>query len=237
MRSGLSGVFVGATLLATAAGPAQADVSVFLSSPRWEFALPENTSELVTFDEFTSDVAFEDAPLDVGPFTLRTDVAEPFDTGISNRIDAAPFADDSINNGVPVNGTPYARVGVNNDLFDRGDTTVSIVFDEPILAWGADFTAAATRELLDLALFTDPNEPPVLVPVTVNAGFFGFVLDATDAGVTEVQFRSRLTLDGTEFFGLDNVRFASIPEPAGLALMGIFTVAAARTGRRSLARG
>ncbi|MEM7576938.1 MAG: hypothetical protein AAF328_05620 [Planctomycetota bacterium] len=223
MRACLTHACVGAVIATIAATPTptRAEVSTFLSRAFWEFSLDGPPAELVTFNNYTTDVVFEDAPVDVGPFTFRTNIGGPFSTGIVNFIDAVPYATDSSNNGVPINGSTYARLGVNNDISDRGDTTVSLLYDQPILAWAANFTAAANQEMVDLALFTNPGSPPIIVPLPISDGFFGVILNDADAGISEVQFRSRLTLNRTEFFGMDNVRFVTVPEPAGPLTLGL----------------
>ncbi|MEM7627114.1 MAG: hypothetical protein AAF333_16070 [Planctomycetota bacterium] len=197
-------------------GDAEADLFTFTSRADWE-AVVGNNVETVTFNEFITRIPFQETPLDVGPFTFTTQ--EPFSPDASSLIDLEPYLSSPRSDGFPIDGTPYARIGVNNDLFGRGDTTVSAAFDRSITAWGADFTAAGTRELLDLALFTESNEQPIIVPVEVNTGFFGFVLDQ-NTPVRNIKFQSRLTLDGTERFGVDNISFLFVPEPTSLLTLG-----------------
>jgi len=164
------------------------------------------------FDEFTSDQSFAvppnsnsvlGPPVDVGPFFLQA-FGRP--TALSdNKIDTVPFEGP-----FDINFTPYAFM-----LVEQGptiDTSVRVImaFNQPVLAWGADFRRAGGPDKVALLLFPgDPNATfvEVAVPDVSVPSFFGFV---SDTPISVIHFTEELPRGGN-VFGVDDVFFA-VPE-------------------------
>jgi hypothetical protein len=98
-----------------------------------------------------------------------------------------------------------------------------IVFDRPLSAWGADIITSvggsgpgSIFEVLVDGVWYQAGS--VGVAAAVNDSFFGFTSNLTFSTV-----RVRATANGSEDrYDLDNMRYVvAVPEPAGLALLGM----------------
>ncbi|MEZ6062039.1 MAG: PEP-CTERM sorting domain-containing protein [Planctomycetaceae bacterium] len=199
-------------------GSTPADVITFTSRSAWLAAVDQTTMQTADFEEFTEDVRFVPAPtgvgsVDAGPFSLAANkILGTSEILLPNRVDVAPFRgsiDQTTNN---------AYVFVERD----SNLEVTLTFDSPVFAFGADFDRVngAPGERLDLVL-TGAGSPILQAPD--DDTFFGFV---SDGGlVSQLVFQAR-TANGTQSgtgFGLDNASVAfsasAVPEPSGLLLV------------------
>lgn len=177
----------------------------------------------VDFNSFTSDTSFQDGTLDVGPFSLSS--SGQFHNSL-NKIDVSPF---QFGGAVPPNSSPYAGLYLDS----RGDTftSVTLTFDSPINAFGADFGEIDPNTLISFATASGNGSINTVLASGLQ-GFFGFLLDAGEF-ITSFTFTTPVN-DG---FGMDNVLLSnantgpiSISEPSTipimlLALIGVFWVA------------
>lgn len=208
-RSAFIAIFAG-TLLATARCPG--GLVTYTNQADWLAAVDASTLQGVDFNGFGADVRFVDSPVDAGPFTLKANksIGSPLEP---NRIDVSPFFPSS----TVVDDTPYAYILVEGD----NQLTVTMTFDNPVIAFGADFKLETIGESLDLMLNGPAGSPVVEVPDA--DGFFGFVFDSSNL-VDSIVFQARRSngTDGGEGFGLDNVvlatEAAAVPEPPTFTL-------------------
>ena len=104
-----------------------------------------------------------------------------------------------------------------------GDTTISLLFDNPVSAWGADFADHNGVENLLIDVLDLSGALLMTLDATTNRGFLGFVAGPGEQ-VGSLTFRSGVeVLNYQEAFGMDNVAGVaiSVPEPGTLALFGI----------------
>jgi hypothetical protein len=216
----LSIATIGAAVIALgtiSTGQAQ-PITTFTSRTNWNAAISGSSTFLENFESFTSDIPFRITPVDVGEFTLFQAGENP---NFRNLIEVPPFEFDDNN------GTNHASMFTN-----FGATTVDMIFDTPVFAWGADFFGAdeTTGERLDLDLMLDMGGIFVTIPVTTNNGFFGFVTNPAEQ-IRKLTFVSRTNNPGQggEGFGLDNVAGAqsqAVPEPTSMSGILVFAVLA-----------
>jgi hypothetical protein len=212
-------LFACVAILAAYAVPAGAATMTFSDRTTWETAAG-GASYTVDFNGVASDTSFSGAAYDAGPFTL-----EAIGTGLvtwTGKLDASPFESGGF---WATDATTYALMET-----DFGNLTNEMVFDLPVLAWGADFVSALSGELLDLQLVDGGTET---VQLDVNTGFFGVT---TDMAIAKIIFKSRLEDPGPndEIFGMDNVSAAAVPEPSAVTLFGIGSlIVGAYISRRS----
>lgn len=171
-------------------------IKTFTSLQAWQAAVQGSSQFSQTFQEFTEDTYFQTAALRVGPFSLQQIGRDPTFGLFQNFIDVPPlqFTD---NSGV-TNAALYTKFGV---------VTVAMNFSLPVFGWGANFYDAETGELENLVLTGTGGTVIATVPVTVNTGFFGFVISPSE-GIAGITFESRLDIpDPTvgQGFGLENV--------------------------------
>jgi hypothetical protein len=97
-----------------------------------------------------------------------------------------------------------------------GPTSYTFLFSSSINAWGANFASAASAGslLVDFKGDTVSVEDGIGAPGT---GFVGFI--STQAS-DRIDFRLRNPTN-TEFFQMDNMAFAVVPEPAAATLLGL----------------
>lgn len=177
--------------------PAQAQtVTTYTSLQDWQTAVNGSSQFSTNFQGFTQDTYFQTASVNVGPFSLQQIGQDPVFGLFQNFIDVPPlqFTD---NSGV-TNVAMYTKFGVQ---------TVNMTFASPIFAWGANFYNAQSNELVNLILTSTGSGVVATVPVTVDTGFFGFVVSPIE-GLSEITFQSQIEnpLPSVgQGFGLENV--------------------------------
>ena len=147
------------------------------------------------FDEFTSDVPFTNAPLELNGFSV-------LETGLSPselKIDAFPFS----SNGVfGINGTSYLKATTD---FDRL-MEIEFHFVEPVTAFGGDFAnvnADAERLVIDL-IAENGQVLESTLPPRVNDTFVGFI--ANGESVASLRLYSQQSISNrVARFGMDNI--------------------------------
>ena len=182
------------------------------------FKAAAGATTLEDFNSFTTEVDFLTTPLDVGDFTISTTNTN----ATRNFIDLPPvqFTD------FDIDGT-----SVVNAFLENGDT-LSLTFDAPITAFGADFGDLNAFSSVGTEIFAagETLTPPQTLVSEVR--FFGFT---SDTEFTTIEFRG-LGFDG---FSIDNVEFAPavsgvVPEPTSMAIFGALALATVSTRRRSV---
>jgi hypothetical protein len=168
-----------------------------------------------------ADTEFRTAPLSVTNMTIQ-EVGGPAPGGSSvNFVDASPFS------GTDVNGSSY----ILGDVGGTNNTRIRIDFTSPVSAFGFDeaglFVFSTIMDVYDAF--------NVLIGTTAPQGsgtFYGFELDAGESvGRVELRYAA----SGSDTFSMDDLSFVSfsgpllppppapslVPEPSGLALLGI----------------
>ena len=156
------------------------------------------------FNSFASDTSFQDGTLDVGPFSLTS--SGQFHNSF-NKIDVSPF---QFGGSVPPNSSPYAGLYLDS----RGDTftSVTLTFDSPIKAFGADFGEIDPNTLISFATASGNGSINTVLASGLQ-GFFGFLLDAGEF-ITSFTFTTPVN-DG---FGMDNVLLSNFAaEPVNIS--------------------
>jgi len=125
--------------------------------------------------------------------------------------------------------TQAAEIDVNGSIQVTGATeftsalTISLLFDNPVSAWGADFAGHNGVENLLIDVLDLSGALLMTLDATSDRGFLGFVAGPGEQ-VGSLIFRSGVDVAGfREAFGMDNVAGVaiSVPEPGTLALFGI----------------
>lgn len=184
---------------------AQATVTVFDDRTDFLAATLETTTE--TFDGYVKDTAFHSAAYDVGAFTLSM---TPGASNAYNFIDAPPL----LTSATDLNGTAHLMVFTDTGI------DLTIAFDQPISAFGADFKGIndefeRTRFSVDGVDVAIPGEP-----VNLQLTFFGFTRDTPFSTLTFHGVRN-------DIYGIDNlsfgtaVRVPAVPEPGSVLLMAL----------------
>lgn len=199
-------------LLLAAVRPAQA-FGLYTDRASWEAAVGQFTTE--TFD----------TPIDGAP-------AITFGNGISSI-----GVNGSVTNQVQA-GSYWGRVDTSGDFPNRF-REIRWVFPTPVFAFAADWIGAATGSGLTVsANFDGLGIQTISLRNSLGApgtGFLGFV---GTANFSELVFREEQPIFddfGDEFFQVDNLSIAAVPEPttiAGLALAGAGMVALRRRQSR-----
>jgi len=180
--------------------------------PLWESLFP---TQVLTenFDLFDVDILVRSNPVQLAGFDMTATEGPLGDS--SNKIDASPF---------------FANTTVNSSTDFYGDVSpgageVEIVFDIPIVAWGANFIGT------EATLIEIRNEAGQLVGnVSAVNGvddtgpvveFVGFVL-TNGATAKSLFFTKGLPSGaGNDSWAMDDFSFVSIPEPTTFALLSI----------------
>jgi Abnormal spindle-like microcephaly-assoc'd, ASPM-SPD-2-Hydin len=181
-------------------------VTKFTSVQAWQTAVQGSPQFAEGFQEFNRDTYFQTGVLNVGPFSLQQVGHDPTFGNFQNFIDLPPlqFTD---NSGV-ANAALYTKFGV---------VTVDMKFSLPVFAWGANFYGAESGELENLVVTGLHGNLIATIPVTVDTGFFGFVISPSEE-ISDITFESRL----------DN------PDPTVGQGVGLGNVVGALTGTASV---
>ena len=180
------------------------------------------------FNTFTVDTEFKTKAVYLEEFSLQQQGPDAL-SGY-NYIDVSPFKY------VNIDDSPYALALVNHDTVD---TTVDMVFDAPIWAWGAEFNLGYQGELLALVTFGSGTTEVIDVLNPAGAFFFGFTTDPAE-WIDSITFQPQKTLSNTvEAFAMDNVVGSpTTPEPTAFLiwlLLGCLGINAVCWRRRKVA--
>lgn len=200
--------------------PAWSLVYIFEDRAIWEADVgPMNFSE--NFNKRTVDEPFRTTPLTANGFTVRQ---EGLDRGFRNEVDVPPLSY------LPDSDSAYLSLYVNYVQGDIPGTSVRFTFDEPTLAFGADFNNEINGEGVVMDVYNGGTLLASTVIGTSPDNFRGFLAQDGDAA-TSVVLRSFSYIEGImgDGFSMDNISGASsVPEPsgavfclAGLAALGI----------------
>jgi hypothetical protein len=158
-----------------------------------------------TFDSFAADTPFHTVPVDVGAFTISM-TGSPSTS--YNFIDLAP--PDTAE--TDVNGTTNMRVFTNTN--PEGSDDLVFTFDQPIVAFGADF-----RSINDSIVRTQilVGADTIALPIAGASGLFSFF------GFTSATPFDTIIFQGlaNDVYGIDNLTYSSVPEPGILAMLGL----------------
>ena len=158
------------------------------------------------FESYATDTPFHSSVVDVGDFTLSMSGAP--DTSSYNYIDIAPAATSESD----VNGSTNMRVFTDG----AASANLTFLFDAPIKAFGADFRSLNDQiNRTELVIGSDV----LSLPVTTGTGLFTFFGFTSDTAFTSVTFKGLQN----DVYGVDNVTYSAIPEPASLGLLGLVT--------------
>ena len=177
------------------------------------------------FEGFGFDSSFATVPLDVGPFTFKTNGTAAVRR---NNVDVSPFL---------FSDTPSSFGNAAVDIFIDVDLTASIIFDTAVSGFFADFLWAGNTSELSLTLallgggskhYTVPGRGDALSP-------FGFW--SSSNRITSIEFSNSLN-DG---FYIDNVSVSpfsktpAVPVPAAVWLFATGLIGLAGFSKRSKA--
>ena len=189
-------LFIVGLLIFTCSQAFSQTVTTFTSLEAWQAAVKGSPQFSEDFSSFTKDTYFQTSTLNVGPFTFQQAGKYTVYGSIGNLIDFPPFqfSDNS--------GVTYA------DLYTKyGLITVNTNFTYPIYGWGANFYGAESAELETLVVNGSGGSVIATIPVTVDTGFFGFVISPSE-NITGITFESRIDNPDPSVgqgFGLENV--------------------------------
>jgi hypothetical protein len=113
----------------------------------------------------------------------------------------------------------YLNGFITNGI-DIGPQTVTFEFDQPLSGFGADFDQANNNGMGMLVNGTLVDFRTLLGPAATNMdfGFIGVVDTMTPITSATLQMTGGLPNQG-EFFRMDNVSLAAVPEPTSLSLV------------------
>jgi hypothetical protein len=149
------------------------------------------------------------------------------DTGADSGI--ATTNDTTLGYNTTSGGTKHLRVV---PLFNSAVVSAQFSFATPVESFGAYLTGLGTASGNLFIQFNDGSSQSLPVAGSASGGvqFFGF----TDAGKPISSVTAALTNVGAtrDIFGIDDVRFTFIPEPAGALSLAIASTAAMMRRRR-----
>lgn len=208
-------------LLLLVAGMSQAVTTTYTDRSVWASLGTDIYTQ--DFEGFGADTSFATLPLDVGPFTLKTN-----GTAVAwrNIVDVSPFL---------FSGTPSSFGNAAVDIFIDRDLTASIIFDTAVSGFFADFLYAGNTSELSLTLFLlGGGSEHYRVPGRGDAlSPFGFW--SSSNRITSIEFSNSLN-DG---FYIDNVSLSPlssapvVPVPAAVWLFATALIGLAGFSKRS----
>ena len=155
-------------------------------------------------------------PTDIGSFNVQTDTNDATAAGNDNQIANAGFID---------NSREFQAFIIQDGAGGSGaDTTfVDFIFESPLAGFAGDYFSAITGDLLIVTVNGTALEFDKFLG-GMGTGFFG-VVDLMSP-ITSVRFTVENLTSFGEFWAVDDVRLASIPEPITLALLtlGLFVL-------------
>ena len=187
------------------------------------------TVELIDFESLTVQY-FTNLEIAPGVTATTTGTVDEFGGGITN--DTSFSTPTILGYNTTAGGENYLRFMPE---FNVGTATLTITFDTPIQAWGAYFTGLESGVSGDLYIvYDDGSVVEHEIAGTTNGGvqFFGF----TDAGmsISQIILEERNISSSRDIWGLDDMRYTPIPEPASMLMLG--ALGAGLAGARKLKR-
>ena len=174
----------------------------------------------IDFNSFQSDTSYNDTPVDLGPFSLRSNGADASPSFVLNVIDVSPFR----SSGFDLDGTPFAFSRTN-----QGSTNIEIAFDQPVTAFAADFAATGLiAASLQMTLHAVGGATEVIdIPDNFTGKhFFGFY-NTSGTTYTHITFDNQADL-AVDAWGMDNISaktaISPVPEPSSMvawSLLGL----------------
>lgn len=170
-------------------------------------------------------------------------IDDPFDNDITGA-DSITFDSGVISTGTPATATDLNEVGfpgaylgaVRGSSPDAGTyDTIAWDFPMPIFAFGADWTSTASLNGLTVTGdFDGAGDATVSFFSELGGEGDGFLGVVGDAAFSTIIFAGEdLNPDFREVFAADNLSFAKVPEPAGIALFGLGLAGVAWYRRRA----
>ncbi|MEM6905084.1 MAG: VPLPA-CTERM sorting domain-containing protein [Pseudomonadota bacterium] len=193
--------------LAALALPAHGATVTLFADDRAGFDRAAGPLAIEDFNAFTADASFGSGTLDLGAFTLSATRRG------DNRVETNP------SDRFTIDGSPFAR-GAQR----AGGQSLTIAFDAPIFAFGADFTDFNNRgRQSSLTLVGTAGSTRVSISSVNGAGTTIFLGLVSDTAFTEVVIGRS---GGDDLYGIDNLRFGggaigttAVPLPGALPLM------------------
>ena len=186
------------------------------------------TVELIDFESLTVQY-FTNLEIAPGVTATTTGTVDEFGAGITNDTTSPTV----LGYNTTAGGENYLRF---MPQFEVGTATLTITFDTPVQAWGAYFTGLESGISGDVYIvYDDGSVVEHEIAGTANGGvqFFGF----TDAGmlISQIVLEERNISGGMrDIWGLDDMRYTPIPEPASMLMLG--ALGAGLAGARKLKR-
>ena len=209
-------VLLGACIVTfTMLSSAHAAVVYYSDRTSWTTAIGGAADWTVDFDSFAVDTEFRTAALDLGPFSLLGDSA---DTNV-DLVDVQPY-EASIS--ATTHTTPAANIftSTGNPAIGAAPETVTMTFDSPTTAWGADFYEIGVffSMLID---FTDTSTEMKTIGTGADTLFLGLT---STIGISKITFYNSATgsLNGSgglvdDIQGI-SANASAVPLPAALPL-------------------
>jgi hypothetical protein len=196
LASLLAGLLVG-----LASSASSSSVVSFSARSSWDAAVGGAPDFLIDFEDFSSDAVFGLSAVDAGPFSLTQTAGIP---NLFNRVDVPPFFA-VIGAGNSPNGSTFAQSVIGNSAI-VGNNKVQITFDEPQIAFGADFRNNPDQVPNDFALnqlVLNSASGPTTTNISTPDGFFGFIASESFSSITFQLDPSHPEVNTS--FGMDNV--------------------------------
>lgn len=170
---------------------------------------------LVDFNTVTTDASYNDPDTyDAGPFVLGSFGADNRTPDPLNYVDAAPFRVSTFT----IDGSTLLSSRLGSD-----STKITIVFDKPITAFGADFARTTHTPSLTLTLnrVGSGNDTVTIPSIGATAAFFG----VSDPAVAYKSLSIKNDGVTDAFFLMDNLSgVVAVPEPSAFLLFGVVSL-------------
>ena len=197
-------------LLLLVSGMSQAVTTTYTDRSVWA----GNGTDIYTedFEGFTTDTSFAANPLDVGPYTFRTN-------GVAasgrNVVDVSPFL---------FSGNPVSFGSAAVDIFIDIGLTASLTFDTAVEGFFADFLYAGNTSELNLTLFILGGGSKQFKVPGRGTSLSPFGVLSSDHSITSIEFSNSLN-DGFYIDNLSISRLASTPAVPVPAAVWLFATA------------
>jgi hypothetical protein len=210
MKKRLNFVLIVILTAMSIAVPIHADLSFYTKRSTWESAV----NDAIVTENFNS----------VSPYILTEGVNSAGLIDIQLIGLSGPSEWNSINDGsgpLNINGSTFYQGGSNYS----GADFINLLLPFTAKAFGGDFVSTHSADGLTLKVDGLQYEFSALLPAGVGTGFLGFVSTNSFSQVT------LFDASKNETFGLDNVSFAAVPEPATICLLGLGALSLTRKKR------